>query len=49
MSKFGFEQFIYLSGYPNSLTKSFLLDKNVVFFLDYDIGNPGTVYQFLVS
>ena len=37
MSKFGFEQFIYLSGYPNSLTKSFLLDKNVVFFLDYDI------------
>ena len=32
MSKFGFEQFIYLSGYPNSLTKSFLLDKNVVFF-----------------
>lgn len=37
MSKFGFEQFIYLSGYPNILTKNFLLDKDVVFFLDYDI------------
>lgn len=37
MSKFGFEQFIYLSGYPNILTKKFLENKDVVFFLDYDI------------
>lgn len=37
MWQFGFEQFVYLSGYPNSLTKQFLRDKDVVFFLDYDI------------
>jgi hypothetical protein len=37
MSKFGFEQFVYLGGFPNSLTKEFLKDKDVVFFLDYDI------------
>lgn len=37
MSKFGFEQFLYLSGYPNILTQEFLLDKDVVLFLDYDI------------
>lgn len=37
MSKYGFEQFVYLSGFPNNLTKEFLKDKDVVFFLDYDI------------
>lgn len=37
MSQYGFEQFVYLSGFPNSLTKEFLKDKDVVFFLDYDI------------
>lgn len=37
MAKFGFKQFVYLSGFPNILTKQFLKDKNVVFFLDYDI------------
>lgn len=37
MSKFGFDQFLYLGGFPNSLTKEFLKDKDVVFFLDYDI------------
>jgi len=37
MSKYGFQQFIYLSGFPNSLTKDFLKDKDVVCFLDYDI------------
>lgn len=37
MKKYGFEQFVYLSGFPNSLTKEFLKDKDVVFFLDYDI------------
>lgn len=37
ISKFGFEQFVYLSGFPNNLTKDFLKDKDVVFFLDYDI------------
>lgn len=37
MSKYGFEEFVYLSGFPNSLTKEFLKDKDVVFFLDYDI------------
>ena len=37
MTKFGFSQFLYLSGFPNSLTKEFLKDKDTVFFLDYDI------------
>jgi len=37
ISKYGFEQFVYLGGFPNSLTKEFLKDKDVVFFLDYDI------------
>jgi len=37
MKNFGFNQFVYLSGFPNILTKQFLKDKNVVFFLDYDI------------
>jgi len=37
MSEYGFEQFIYLSGFPNILTKKFLEDKEAVFFLDYDI------------
>lgn len=37
MSKYGFEQFIYLSGFPNNLTKDFLKDKDVTCFLDYDI------------
>ena len=36
-SKFGYEQFIYLGGMSNSATRAFLKDKNVTFFLDYDI------------
>ena len=37
VSKFGHEQFIYLGGMSNSATRAFLKDKNVTFFLDYDI------------
>ena len=37
MSKYGFNQFVFLSGFPNIATKNFLKDKNVVFFLDFDI------------
>jgi len=36
-SKFGFENFVYLAGFSNSLTREFLKDKDVVFFLDYDL------------
>ena len=37
MSKFGFKVFVYLGGFSNTLTREFLLDKDIVFFLDYDI------------
>lgn len=37
MSAFGYESFVYLGGFSNSLTREFLKDKDVVFFLDYDI------------
>lgn len=37
MSHFGFKNFLYLGGFPNKLTQAFLRDKDVVFFLDYDI------------
>ena len=37
MSKFGFSNYVYLGGFANSLTREFLKDKDVVFFLDYDI------------
>jgi len=36
-SKFGYGQFIYLGGMSNRATREFLKDKNVTFFLDYDI------------
>jgi len=36
-SKFGYDQYIYLGGMSNSATRAFLEDKNVTFFLDYDI------------
>ena len=36
-SKFGYNQYIYLGGMSNSATRAFLKDKNVTFFLDYDI------------
>lgn len=36
-SKFGYDQYIYLGGMGNSATREFLKDKNVTFFLDYDI------------
>ncbi len=35
--KFGYEQYIYLGGMSNRATREFLKDKNVTFFLDYDI------------
>lgn len=34
---FGSEYFVYLGGYGNSLTRTFLETKEVEFFLDYDI------------
>lgn len=37
MSKYGFKNYVYLGGFSNTLTKKFLTDKDVVFFLDYDI------------
>lgn len=37
MSKFGFNEFVYLGGMANTATRNFLKDKEVVFFLDYDI------------
>ena len=36
-SKFGYEQYVYLGGMSNRATRAFLEDKEVVFFLDYDI------------
>ncbi len=36
-SKFGYDQFLYLGGMSNRATREFLKDKNVTFFLDYDI------------
>jgi len=36
-SQFGYNQFIYLGGLSNRATREFLKDKNVTFFLDYDI------------
>jgi len=36
-SKFGYEWFVYLGGMSNSATREFLKNKNVTFFLDYDI------------
>ena len=36
-SKFGYDQFLYLGGMSNSATREFLKDKDVTFFLDYDI------------
>ena len=36
-SKFGYEQYVYLGGMSNSATRKFLENKEVVFFLDYDI------------
>jgi len=35
--KFGYDQYIYLGGMSNHATREFLKDKNVTFFLDYDI------------
>jgi len=37
MSKFGYSEFVYLAGFSNLATQKFLKDKDVVFFLDYDI------------
>ncbi len=37
MSDYGFDQFVYLGGMSNSATRDFLKDKDVTFFLDYDI------------
>jgi len=36
-AKFGYDQYIYLGGMSNRATREFLKDKNVTFFLDYDI------------
>ena len=36
-SKFCYDQYIYLGGMSNRATREFLKDKNVTFFLDYDI------------
>lgn len=36
-SKLGYDQFLYLGGMSNSATREFLKDKEVTFFLDYDI------------
>jgi hypothetical protein len=35
--KFGYDQYIYLGGMSNRATREFLKDKDVTFFLDYDI------------
>lgn len=37
MSDYGFDQFVYLGGMSNNATREFLRDKDVTFFLDYDI------------
>jgi len=36
-SEFKYDSFIYLGGYSNTLTREFLKDKKVEFFLDFDI------------
>ena len=36
-SEFKFSTFVYLGGYSNTLTREFLKDKKVEFFLDFDI------------
>lgn len=37
MSKYGFDNYVYIGGFGNSITREFLKDKEVVFYLDYDI------------
>ncbi len=37
LSRFGYKQAVYLGGMSNSATRRFLEDKDVIFFLDYDI------------
>jgi len=37
MSDYGFDHFVYLGGMSNGATRDFFKDKNVTFFLDYDI------------
>lgn len=36
-AEFEYDQYIYLGGMSNSATRAFLKEKNVIFFLDYDI------------
>ncbi len=38
--------FIYISGNPNSLTREFLKDKKVIFFIDYDIASMNIFEDF---
>jgi len=45
--KFDCEYFIYLSGNPNSLTREFLKDKEVIFFIDYDIVSMNIFEDFI--
>jgi len=37
VDKFDEEYFVYIAGYGNTLTRSFLKTKEVIFFVDYDI------------
>jgi len=41
------QYFVYLSGYPNTLTQEFLKSKRVEFFLDYDIEGMN-IYESMV-
>jgi hypothetical protein len=48
-SRFEGDYFIYLGGNANSLTREFLLDKNVEFFVDYDIVSMNFYDQIIVK
>ena len=48
-SRFEGDYFIYLGGNANSLTRAFLVDKNVEFFVDYDIVSMNFYDQIIVK
>jgi hypothetical protein len=48
-SRFEGDYFVYLGGNANRLTRAFLLDKNVAFFVDYDIVSMNFYDQIAVK
>jgi len=48
-SSFKYDVFVYLGGYANTLTREFLKDKEVEFFLDFDIEGMNIYESFEVD